>query len=191
MPKGYPTTTPFCTVESCGLKTVARGFCKTHYYRWRANGDPLIVRRAPAGTGCTDPKGYRKITLNGHLIGEHRAIMSTILNRPLSPTEVVHHIDGNPSNNAPENLIVLTRARHTILHLAKGVREETRKQCTRCLKVKPRTEFQSHYKKRKTSEADPHHPWCKDCRRAHALRKWRERHPSRPTRQTRYKSRDE
>jgi hypothetical protein len=35
---------------------------------------------------------------------EHRRVMELHLGRHLLPTEVVHHIDGNPRNNAIENL---------------------------------------------------------------------------------------
>lgn len=35
---------------------------------------------------------------------EHRLVMEGILGRPLLRQEVVHHRDGNPGNNAPENL---------------------------------------------------------------------------------------
>lgn len=39
-------------------------------------------------------------------VAEHRLVMEAKLQRYLHPKEVVHHIDGNPSNNAPENLMV-------------------------------------------------------------------------------------
>jgi hypothetical protein len=32
--------TPFCMVPDCGRKHEARGYCKTHYDRWRKTGDP-------------------------------------------------------------------------------------------------------------------------------------------------------
>jgi hypothetical protein len=40
---------------------------------------------------------------------EHRLVIEDRLGRYLLPTEVVHHIDGNRQNNAPENLMVFAR----------------------------------------------------------------------------------
>jgi len=40
----------------------------------------------------------------GGYIFEHRLVMEGLLGRYLLPNEVVHHIDGNKLNNAPENL---------------------------------------------------------------------------------------
>lgn len=34
-----------CAIEGCGRKSYARGWCKTHYMRWRAKGDPLAPNR--------------------------------------------------------------------------------------------------------------------------------------------------
>lgn len=39
-------------------------------------------------------------------VSEHRLVMEQVLQRYLSPSEVVHHIDRNRTNNAPENLMV-------------------------------------------------------------------------------------
>lgn len=50
------------------------------------------------GTGT----GYLK-TQGRH---EHRVVAESILGRPLSPGEVVHHEDENKQNNDPSNLIV-------------------------------------------------------------------------------------
>lgn len=38
---------------------------------------------------------------------QHRILVSSKLGRLLTDREVVHHIDGNPSNNSIENLVLL------------------------------------------------------------------------------------
>ena len=39
-------------------------------------------------------------------IMEHRLVMAQCVGRLLSRTEAVHHIDSNPSNNDPNNLML-------------------------------------------------------------------------------------
>lgn len=58
-------------------------------------------------------KGYRYVHTHTHpnrthdnYIAEHRLVMEKKLGRYLERKEVVHHIDGNPLNNEPDNLIV-------------------------------------------------------------------------------------
>jgi hypothetical protein len=48
---------------------------------------------------------------------EHRIVAEQILGRPLKPGEIVHHIDRDKRNNAPENLMVFaSQAEHAAYH---------------------------------------------------------------------------
>ena len=47
---------------------------------------------------------------------EHRLILHQIDPRPNEDELVVHHIDGNKSNNDPSNLLWMTNSEHTRLH---------------------------------------------------------------------------
>ena len=60
--------------------------------------------------------GYKFIRVNGKKIALHRHVMELKLGRKLTRNEVVHHADGNPLNNDPTNLVVLSRPEHQRLH---------------------------------------------------------------------------
>jgi HNH endonuclease len=59
--------------------------------------------------------------IEGKKIAEHRHIVEELLGRKLVRDDVVHHVDGDPLNNDPDNLIVLSRSEHMRLHM-KGSR---------------------------------------------------------------------
>ena len=48
----------------------------------------------------------------------HRWIAEQKLGRFLRPGEVVHHMDKNPENNDPANLLVIPRPLHAAIHYA-------------------------------------------------------------------------
>ncbi|CAM4003393.1 HNH nuclease domain-containing protein [Deinococcus frigens] len=62
---------------------------------------------------CRRGKRYarRWIPSLGKMVRVHRLVAVEMLGRPLMADEVVHHVDGNSLNNAPENLVVLPNQR--------------------------------------------------------------------------------
>lgn len=60
----------------------------------------LSVKRRGSGSGKSYAKSFGRHT--------HRMVAERMLGRKLKPGEVVHHIDGNKRNNAPENLMVFS-----------------------------------------------------------------------------------
>jgi hypothetical protein len=47
---------------------------------------------------------------------EHRAVAEQKLGRKLGPGEVVHHNDGNKSNNQPDNIFIFSSQRAHMLY---------------------------------------------------------------------------
>lgn len=95
----------------CGWK------CQNAWHRSTFNSQ--IGKRAAKKIGDTKRKKgdatstwYRKVD-GRH---EHRTVAEKILGRKLTEKEIVHHIDGDKRNNAPENLQVMTQAEHFRLH---------------------------------------------------------------------------
>ena len=61
--------------------------------------------------------GYKRIRLDRTTTRDlHRIIMEKHLGRRLSRTEIIHHIDGDRTNNSLDNLEVMTRAAHARHH---------------------------------------------------------------------------
>ena len=70
------------------------------------------------------PDGYLEFTRGKNKYrGVHRVIMEQYLGRPLTFNDVVHHCDGNRTNNNLSNLKLMTRSEHTSFHRRKELAE--------------------------------------------------------------------
>ena len=72
---------------------------------------PIGSRRQRKDSGYWEVK-YQE---SGKWMLEHRWVVQQAIGRPLKTSEHVHHLDGNKSNNALENLQLLTASEHMSL----------------------------------------------------------------------------
>lgn len=72
-------------------------------------------------------------TKHGYVL-YHRIIMENLLNRLLTPLEVVHHIDRNTHNNNIENLQLVTEEEHRKIHSIR-LRTYAEIKCPQCEQV--------------------------------------------------------
>lgn len=79
----------------------------------RANWDKT---RRPVGS-IVQWGPYEQIKVNsGKWEYVHRHVASEKIGRPLTTADQVHHINFNPLDNRPENLVVISKAEHLQLH---------------------------------------------------------------------------
>jgi hypothetical protein len=105
------TSTKLCVWPECLKYRNRRGLCTFHYTTALRDGTLEDValpmhngRRFTEGEVRVDKQGYAWISIDSKLTIQHRYVMSQYLGRDLLPTENVHHLNGDRSDNRLENL---------------------------------------------------------------------------------------
>ncbi len=70
--------------------------------------------------GYCMPDGRKIVTINGKKVLEYRKLVEQFLGRPLRNDEVVHHINGDVTDNRIENLRLMSQSSHVKLHWEEG-----------------------------------------------------------------------
>ncbi len=138
-------------------------------------------RRGQLGSLSANWKGGR-VSLGGYIaiykpdhphssklgyVMEHRLVMEQVLGRFLLPSEVVHHRDEKKDNNAPGNLLLMTRVSHCDYHVSERPRKPDIR-CSECREVKPHAarglceRCYGRLQGREYRKHKPSHP-CKNC----------------------------
>ena len=104
-----------CAFDGCNKPRGGTQWCGMHYQRQRIHGDvnwkPVGREKGEGKKWHLAPHGYvvryepdnPNAGSNGQVY-QHRHIMSETIGRPLLPNENVHHVNGDRSDNSPENL---------------------------------------------------------------------------------------
>ncbi len=127
-------TPKICAVHDCGRKHLAKGYCAAHYQRvHNGNLNPSRpVTKSKFGSengrwkGGQTHDGHGRVMIlkpdhpNANAWGyvyRYRLIVERQLGRFLQPWEIIHHKDGDCSNDHIENLEVMTQSEHARIHV--------------------------------------------------------------------------
>ncbi len=126
-----------CTVVGCSSPHIAKGYCQSHYAKWKRHGDPTSCgnpninsiedfwNKVNVTDGCwvwktaTDYDGYGMFWWKNRQVRAHRFVASFILGWDIDGLEVCHKCD-NASCVNPEHLFVGTTLDNKLDSMSKG-----------------------------------------------------------------------
>jgi len=116
-----------CSLTECSRPSYCRGWCALHYSRWRANGDPRIIRTlehlplierfahyVSFGEGCwewrgaRDKDGYGVFSIGRRTVRPHRFFFEVVYGPIASSMQLDHARCANPPCVRPDHLEVVT-----------------------------------------------------------------------------------
>ncbi|MFA5307029.1 MAG: HNH endonuclease signature motif containing protein [Candidatus Babeliales bacterium] len=135
----------YCSLECNYKKLEGKHHSPETIEKIRAIKRPKGKQHHNWGGGCfVTSAGYVKVWTEDGYRFEHHLVMEQQIKRRLTDDEVVHHINGNKSDNRIENLQLTTKSEHSHLHNVKqNLRANsfgyTNSECPNCKKI-----FQHH-----------------------------------------------
>lgn len=107
-----------CSIAGCDQPHDARGYCRRHYKKLIRYGIPDAPDQlAPDGAGWVS-RGRRWFTVDGKKKLQSHIVAERALGKPLPKEAIVHHVDENPMNDSPCNLVICqSRKYHHLLHM--------------------------------------------------------------------------